>query len=83
MDLEEELVLDPAEVLRGLGGSANVQELLPCITRLRAEVANPKLVDQDVLTAAGAVAVIVVDNRVQVVVGPVADQLAAEVNDLR
>ena len=43
-----------ADLLAGLGGSDNIVEIEPCITRLRTEVENPSLVDEKALKAAGA-----------------------------
>ncbi len=76
--------MDKAEqILRGLGGDANILDLEPCITRLRVEVEDPTLVDDTVLTRAGAVAVVRSGNAIQVIVGPEADTLAADIEDLR
>jgi PTS system N-acetylglucosamine-specific IIB component len=76
--------MDKAEqILRGLGGDANILDLEPCITRLRVEVEDPSLVDDTVLTRAGAVAVVRSGNAIQVIVGPEADTLAADIEDLR
>ncbi|KQT96710.1 PTS sugar transporter [Sanguibacter sp. Leaf3] len=76
--------MDKAEqILRGLGGDANILDLEPCITRLRVEVEDPALVDDTVLTRAGAVAVVRSGNAIQVIVGPEADTLAADIEDLR
>lgn len=71
------------QILRGLGGDANVIDLEPCITRLRVEVSDPALVDESVLRAAGAIAVVKSGAAVQVVVGPEADTLASDIEDLR
>ena len=71
------------QILRGLGGDANVIEVEPCITRLRVEVSDPALVDESALRAAGAIAVVQSGAAVQVVVGPEADTLASDIEDLR
>ena len=70
------------QILAGLGGAGNIVEIEPCITRLRTEVKNPALVDQAALKAAGAHGVIASGNVVQVVVGPEADNLAEDIEDL-
>lgn len=69
-------------ILAGLGGAENVETIEPCITRLRVEVVNPELVDERALTAAGAFGVVQVGQTVQVVVGPIADNLADEIDEL-
>lgn len=72
-----------AELLAALGGSTNVVELEPCITRLRVEVTDPALVNEDSLREHGAFGVVRSGRVVQVVVGPEADDLAAKINELR
>jgi PTS system N-acetylglucosamine-specific IIB component len=70
------------QILAGLGGADNVVEIEPCITRLRTEVNDPALVDEKVLKAAGAHGVMQSGRIVQVVVGPEADNLAEDIEDL-
>jgi len=72
-----------AEMLAALGGNANVVELEPCITRLRVEVTDPALVNEDSLRENGAFGVVRSGRIVQVVVGPEADDLAEEITGLR
>ncbi|GGC13592.1 PTS sugar transporter [Cellulomonas carbonis] len=71
------------EILAALGGDENVLDLEPCITRLRVEVEDPALVDEKRLRAAGAYGVVLSGKAVQVVVGPEADTLASDIEDLR
>jgi PTS system N-acetylglucosamine-specific IIB component len=70
------------QILAGLGGAANVVDMEACITRLRTEVADGSLVDEQALKAAGAHGVMKSGNVVQVVVGPEADNLAEDIEDL-
>lgn len=70
------------QILAGLGGADNIVEIEACITRLRTEVEDASLVDQAALKAAGAHGVIASGNAVQVVVGPEADTLASDIEDL-
>ena len=70
------------QILAGLGGAANVTDLEACITRLRTEVADAGKVDEKALRAAGAHGVVKSGNVVQVVVGPEADNLAEDIEDL-
>ncbi|SDG88874.1 PTS system, N-acetylglucosamine-specific IIB component [Klenkia brasiliensis] len=70
------------QIVAGLGGAQNIEDVEGCITRLRTEVRDASLVDQAVLKAAGAHGVLVSGTVVQVVVGPEADSLADDVNDL-
>jgi PTS system N-acetylglucosamine-specific IIB component len=69
-------------ILAGLGGSANIVEIEACITRLRTEVKDASQVNAAALKAAGAHGVMASGNVVQVVVGPEADNLAEDIEDL-
>ena len=70
------------QILAGLGGAANIVEIEACITRLRTEVVDGSQVDEKALKAAGAHGVVASGNIVQVVVGPEADNLADDIEDL-
>lgn len=72
-----------AKILAALGGDANIVDLEPCITRLRVEVKDPSLVDEVALKATGAFGVVRSGKVVQVVVGPEADTLSQDIEDLR
>ena len=69
-------------ILAGLGGADNVVEIEACITRLRTEVNDPAKVDDAALRAAGAMGVVRSGTVVQVVVGPEADNIAEDIEDL-
>jgi len=71
------------QILAALGGDDNLVDLEPCITRLRVEVENPSLVNESALKAAGVIAVVQSGSVVQVIVGPEADTLASDIEDLR
>jgi N-acetylglucosamine PTS system EIIB component len=70
------------KLVAGLGGAANIIEIEPCITRLRTEVEDASLVDDKVLKAAGAHGVMRSGSVVQVVLGPEADTIASDIEDL-
>jgi PTS system N-acetylglucosamine-specific IIB component len=70
------------QIVAGLGGAENIVDLEACITRLRTEVDDPDLVDEAALKAAGAHGVMRSGRVVQVVVGPEADTLASDIEDL-
>jgi N-acetylglucosamine PTS system EIIB component len=69
-------------IIAGLGGADNIVEIEPCITRLRTEVNDGSLVDEAALKAAGAHGVLRAGRVVQVIVGPEADTLASDIEDL-
>lgn len=71
------------QILAALGGPSNVLELEPCITRLRVVVTDPQELDEAALRASGAFGVVRSGRVIQVVVGPEADGLAADMDTLR
>lgn len=71
-----------SDILAALGGAGNVIEIEPCITRLRTEVKDAALVDEAALRTAGAHGVIASGTVIQVVVGPQADTIASDIDDL-
>jgi PTS system N-acetylglucosamine-specific IIB component len=76
-------VMSQAEqILLALGGATNIVELEACITRLRTELADSTLVDEQLLRTAGVHGVMRSGPVVQVVVGPGADLLATDIEDL-
>ena len=75
-------MLDPKQILEALGGADNVEDIEGCITRLRTEVGDSSLVNQDALKAQGANGVVVSGSMVQVVVGPQAENIAEDIQDL-
>jgi PTS system N-acetylglucosamine-specific IIB component len=70
------------QILVGLGGSGNIVEIEACITRLRTVVKDAALVSEAALKAAGAHGVFRSGTIVQVVVGPEADNLAEDIEDI-
>ncbi len=70
------------QIVAGLGGADNILDMEPCITRLRTEVKDASLVDDAALKAAGAHGVMRSGTVIQVVVGPQADTIASDIEDL-
>jgi N-acetylglucosamine PTS system EIIB component len=70
------------QILAALGGSDNIVEMEPCITRLRCEVHDGNAIDEAALKAAGAHGVMRAGTLVQVIVGPQADVIAEEIEEL-
>lgn len=69
-----------ADWIRALGQAANLRSVEACTTRLRLVVNDPDLLDEAALTALGSRGVLRIgEGAVQVVVGPIADQLASEI----
>ncbi len=66
--------------ISALGHAANLRAVEACTTRLRLVLNDPGLIDESALTALGSRGVLRIgDGAVQVVVGPIADQLASEI----
>ncbi|MGH8175718.1 MAG: N-acetylglucosamine-specific PTS transporter subunit IIBC [Steroidobacter sp.] len=65
--------------VRALGGAANLRTVDACTTRLRLVIADQKLVDESALKMLGARGCLRSDNMLQVVVGPIADQVASDI----
>lgn len=72
----------PEKILAALGGADNIIELEGCITRLRCELNDGSLVNEAALKAAGAMGVVRAGTVVQVIVGPEADTIAQDIEDL-
>ncbi len=72
-----------AQIVAGLGGIENIDEVEGCITRLRVEVRDPSRVDEAALKAAGAHGVVKMGTAIQIVVGTDADPIAADIEDMR
>ena len=69
-----------ARLTAALGGAANLVVIDACTTRLRLTVADGSRVDVAALTARGAMGVVRPSPQVvQVVLGPIADQVAGEI----
>lgn len=66
-------------LIAAFGGRANLVNVDACITRLRMEVADRSLVDQDRLKQLGAAGVIEVGDNVQAVFGPRAEKLKNDI----
>lgn len=72
------LAADPSTaqaILAALGGKDNIVRLNCCLTRLRLVVKDAALVDRDSLMGLGSAGIIGQGETLQVVVGPIADEL--------
>jgi PTS system N-acetylglucosamine-specific IIC component len=71
-----------AQIVQALGGAGNIRSVDACTTRLRLVLADTARVDDAALRGIGARGVVKLsDGAVQVVLGPIADQVASEVRD--
>ena len=68
--------------VRALGGAGNLTTVDACTTRLRLVVGNSSVIDEPALRALGARGLVRPSaNTLQVVVGPIADQLAGDIRN--
>jgi PTS system N-acetylglucosamine-specific IIC component len=68
--------------IAALGGSANLLNVDACTTRLRLRLADPARVDEAALRKLGSRGVLKLgEQSVQVVLGPIADQVASEIRE--
>jgi PTS system N-acetylglucosamine-specific IIC component len=71
------------DFVRALGGSTNIRALDACMTRLRISVVDQARIDEPALRKLGARGVVrPTTDTVQVIVGPVADQLSGRMRAL-
>jgi len=70
------------QLIAAFGGRENLVHVDACITRLRMEVADPKLVDHARLKQLGAAGVLEVGDNVQAVFGPRAESLKNDIMDV-
>ncbi|CAN5310119.1 PTS glucose/sucrose transporter subunit IIB [soil metagenome] len=66
------------QVIAGLGGKENIENMEPCITRIRVQVADKAKIDEPALKAAGAHGVMKMGSAIQVVMGTQSDNIEAE-----
>lgn len=70
-------------IVAALGGAANIRSVAACTTRLRLVLADAAAADDAALKALGARGIVRLadGSGVQVILGPIADQVASEVRD--
>ncbi len=59
-----------AAILRGVGGTGNLNDIDCCATRLRLTLNDTSLVKEDILKSTGASGVVIKGNGIQVIYGP-------------
>ena len=67
----DDYMMAAADMIDGLGGRENILSLDNCVTRLRLEIKDRSLLDEEAIKGAGGIAVIYPSKKeVQVVIGP-------------
>lgn len=70
------------KVLQALGGSGNIDNIDACITRLRVEVKDAKIVDKNELKRLGAAGVLEISGGVQAIFGGKSDTLKNYIKEI-
>lgn len=69
-------------VIEGLGGAENIASVENCITRLRVDLKDQKLIDQDIIKQSGATGIFFPSkNHIHVVFGPLVEFVRNAVDD--
>ena len=69
------------QYLQALGGYENLVDIDACITRLRLEVRDASIIKDSDLKTLGAVGIVRVgENNLQIILGPIAEIIAGEMN---
>ena len=69
-------------ILAALGGAENIQSIDACITRLRLNIKNTQLINQDKLKSLGASGTMIAGSSVQVIFGVESDSLKDQIKTL-
>jgi PTS system N-acetylglucosamine-specific IIB component len=69
------------EIIAALGGVENIRDVESCMTRLRTDVSDASLVNEQALKDL-ELGVVAVGTGIQVIVGPEADTLAQVMKDI-
>ncbi|GEM01908.1 PTS system, D-glucosamine-specific IIC component/PTS system, maltose and glucose-specific IIC component [Halolactibacillus halophilus] len=71
------------DIIEGLGGEGNLNDVSNCATRLRVNVKDGEKVDQPLLKSTGAAGVMVKGNNVQVIYGPKVANIKSNIDEYR
>jgi PTS system glucose-specific IIC component len=69
------------QLVLAFGGKSNIESVDACITRLRIEVKDINIVNQEKLKALGAAGVVVVGNNMQAIFGPKSENLMTDMQE--
>jgi len=69
------------QLVLAFGGKSNIEGVDACITRLRIEVKDINIVNQEKLKALGAAGVVVVGNNMQAIFGPRSENLMTDMQE--
>lgn len=69
-------------LIDALGGASNIAEIESCMVRIRVEVRNPLKVNDNALRIGPVIALIRVDEVIQIVASEASEELAAQMIEL-
>lgn len=81
-NFEEVQVSIAQQLVEGLGGPANIEELEPCIVRIRATVKDPAEVNEATIRNTNPLGVVSSGKYVQIIVGKNSDHLVEEMQEI-
>lgn len=70
------------QLVEGLGGAENIEDLEPCIVRIRAIVKDPAEVDEAIIRNTNPLGLVSSGNYVQIIVGKDSDALVEEMQQI-
>ncbi|WP_175955941.1 PTS transporter subunit EIIB [Schaalia sp. Marseille-Q2122] len=65
-------------LVEALGGAENISDIEPCMVRIRVEVRNPLKVNDQALRIGPVIALVRVDEVIQIVAGEISEEIAAD-----
>lgn len=79
----DQSLIDPRSqmIIQGLGGRSNFYDLDCCITRLRASLRNPELINESLLKQSGAAGIMHKNEAIQIIYGPQASNIKSKLDE--
>lgn len=83
VSLNEKQHMQAARIIEGLGGRENIEAVNNCLTRLRVDLKDMSLVNEDMLKKTGAMGFVrPSDKHIQVIYGPKVERIASNVREV-
>lgn len=79
----DQSLIDPRSqmIIQGLGGRSNFYDLDCCITRLRASLRNPELINESLLKQSGAAGIMHKNEAIQIIYGPQSSNIKSKLDE--
>ena len=83
VSMDEQQKAKAVKIIEGLGGFGNIGVVNNCLTRLRVDIKDMALVDEDILKKTGAMGFVrSSDTHIQVIYGPKVERIASDVREV-